>query len=47
MSETDNATRATNTCPCANDLNSIKEHISVLNTEITPMRSFILEQMVI
>ena len=47
MSETDNATRTTTTCPCTNDLNSMKEHISVLNTEITAIRSFILEQIVL
>ena len=37
VSETDNATPTTTTCPCANDLNSMKEHINVLNTEITAM----------
>ena len=49
MSETDNATPTTTTCPCINDLNlnSMKDHISVLNTEITVIRSFILELMVI
>ena len=47
MSETDNATPTATTCPCTNDLNFMKEHISVLNTEITAIRSFILEQMVL
>ena len=47
VTETDKATATTTTCPCINDLNSMKEHISVLNTEITAMRSFILEQLVI
>ena len=47
VSETDNATPTTTTCPCGNDLNSMKEHISVLNTEITAVQSFILEKMVI
>ena len=37
----------TTTYACANDLNSIKEHISVLNTKITAMRSHMLEWMVI
>ena len=47
VSETDNATPTITTCLCANDLNSIKEHISALNTEVITMQSFILEQMVI
>ena len=37
----------TTTYACANDLNSIKEHISVLNTKVTAMRSHMLEWMVI
>ena len=37
----------TTTYACANDLNSIKEHISVLNTKVTAMRSHMLERMVI
>ena len=41
VSETDNATPVSTSCLCANDLNSMKEHISVLNTEITAMQSFI------
>ena len=44
MSET---IATTTTYSCANDLNSIKEHISVLNTKITAMRSYMLERMVI
>ena len=36
VSETD-VTSTTSTCPCANDLNSKKEDINVLNTEITTM----------
>ena len=47
VSETDNATPTSSTCPRINNLNSMKEHISILNAEITAMRSFILEQMVI
>ena len=46
-SEIDNTTPTTTIYPCANYLNSMKEHISVLNTEITAVRSFILEQMII
>ena len=46
MSETDNATPTTTTCLCANDLNSMKDHMSGLNTEITAKRSFVLEQMI-
>ena len=38
-----NPTTAVTTCPCENDFKSMREHISVLNTEITPMRSFVLE----
>ena len=45
--ETDNATPTTTTCPSINNFNSKKEHVSALNTEITAMRSFILEQTVI
>ena len=47
MSETNHAAPTTTTYPCANVLNSTKEHINVLNGEITEMRSFLLEQMVI
>lgn len=47
VSKTDNATSTTTTCPCTNDLNAMKERISVLNTETTAMQSFMLEQMVI
>ena len=47
MSETDYATPTTTTHPCANVLNSTKKHINVLNGEITAMRPFLLEQMVI
>ena len=36
VSETD-VTSTTSTCPYANDLNSKKEDINVLNTEITTM----------
>ena len=46
MPETDNATPTTTTCPCTNDLNFMKEYISVLNTDITEIRSFIIGQMV-
>ena len=47
MSETDNTTPTTTTCPCENDLNSMKEHINVLNTEITALLSLTLEELVI
>ena len=47
VSGTDSTTPTITNCQCANYLNSIKEHISVLNTEIIAMRSFILEQMVV
>ena len=47
VSKTDTATSTTTTCPYTNDLNSMKERISVLNTETTAMQSFMLEQMVI
>lgn len=46
VSETD-VTSTTSTCPYANDLNSKKEDINVLNTEITTMWSFQLERVVI
>ena len=45
VSQTDIAPTFT-TSPWANDWNSIKKHISAFNTEITALRSFILEQMV-
>ena len=47
VSEADNTTPRTATVPCASDLDSLKEHVSVLNTVITAMRSLILEKMVI
>ena len=47
VSETDNVTPTTTACPCINDLNSIKDHIRLLNNAITALRSFILEQMII
>ena len=46
LSETDSATPKITTCPCANDLNSMKEHIKVSKAEITAMWSFVFEQMV-
>ena len=46
LSETDSATPKITTCPCANDLNSTKEHIKVSNAEITGMWSLVFEQMV-
>ena len=37
VSQTHNATPTT-TCPCINDLNSMNEHVNVLNTEITAIK---------